>query len=223
MADPGFRPHRDDRHRICVISSRQKELSKSPCGLCRLIAFIKPSTLHYTLCWLTAKSSISLDVIYNGLSVYNDKFTNCPYLTIELDNNTQNSPRDLTDHQLSLAFLRDGNAGYVGTRKIDAYTVEYAFVKESLQWCLDNHPQCRDGGLDLSFELRVLDCGSRQIVPAPQKCKCLALSYVWGEVVEGSTLQTAGNTSFAPVVLDTIRLTLNLGERYLWVDRLVNL
>ena len=70
--------------------------------------------------------------------------------------------------------------------------------------------------------LKVIDCDQEKVVPAPSHCKFVALSYVWGTYRAPPpgrnrySLQDLPNT-----IRDSIRLTRDLGYRYLWVDRYV--
>lgn len=73
----------------------------------------------------------------------------------------------------------------------------------------------------------LIDCVTRRIVQAPKVCEYVALSYVWGQpsvqVVDDSVSgeQAAGTLPkiLPDTVKDSIIITLNLGLRYLWVDK----
>jgi hypothetical protein len=64
--------------------------------------------------------------------------------------------------------------------------------------------------------LKVLDCLTKDVVPAPPGCRYVALSYVWG-----------GRTGIDPAqisrtVADSCVVALELGYPFLWVDRYVS-
>lgn len=65
-------------------------------------------------------------------------------------------------------------------------------------------------------QLYVLDCISRQVVPAPTSCKFVALSYVWGTSVAPRPLDSA--TKLPQTIEDAILITKAIGIQYLWVD-----
>src|SRR5206468_126482 len=78
-------------------------------------------------------------------------------------------------------------------------------------------------------EIRIIDVERACILTAPSNCKYLALSYVWGKDQPKLTMSTLTSWSQEGALLETqtprtIRdamvLTLELGERYLWVDSL---
>ena len=64
--------------------------------------------------------------------------------------------------------------------------------------------------------LQVIDCISRQVIPAPTSCQFVALSYVWGTSVKPSPLD--GTVKFPQTIEDAILVTTALGLQYLWVD-----
>ncbi|KAF6840616.1 hypothetical protein CPLU01_00987 [Colletotrichum plurivorum] len=88
---------------------------------------------------------------------------------------------------------------------------------------------------DLPSGFRVIDVRRMSVVQPAEPVRFVALSYMW-EAVAGSTAQhaqlVAANTSeleaeqslarvtLPQIILDTIMLCADLGERYLWVDRL---
>ena len=91
--------------------------------------------------------------------------------------------------------------------------------------------QMKDGEV---FALRLVDVETLCIVDAPDTCRYIALSYVWGDSEDGRLVLNRPNKSILakPYALhshwDSIPMTIssaitmvkNLGERYLWVDSL---
>ncbi|KAK8042179.1 hypothetical protein PG993_006702 [Apiospora rasikravindrae] len=100
--------------------------------------------------------------------------------------------------------------------------VDYSIAKGWLAHCRDGHQVCslRRPGAALGFQLRVIDCVTRQVVCAPSHCQYVALSYVWGETEQ---THRGGNpispVRFPMVVEDSITVVRELGYRFLWVDR----
>jgi hypothetical protein len=58
-----------------------------------------------------------------------------------------------------------------------------AMVALLAQGCINHHPKCRQQaslGLRMKTQLFVIDLNKLVLVPAPQNCSYVALSYVWG-------------------------------------------
>ncbi|KAM7186152.1 Heterokaryon incompatibility protein (HET) domain containing protein [Rhypophila sp. PSN 637] len=80
----------------------------------------------------------------------------------------------------------------------------------------------------MSAPLRCVDCSTREIVQLPVDLhprKYFALSYVWGPLKSGANNAGPKNAHSLPVkgvpavIEDAIAVVLNLGEKYLWVDK----
>lgn len=67
-------------------------------------------------------------------------------------------------------------------------------------------------------DLRVIDCESNTVVPAPTDCRYVALSYVWGQQ------RSASETLLDPpeTIAHSIHFARELGYRYLWIDKYVS-
>lgn len=124
-------------------------------------------------------------------------------------------------------------AQFVSTDSIDL-----GLCSKWLRDCEMRHlPYCRDLGqevdkLPLPQEFRLVDTIDECIIPAPQSCRYIALSYVWGQAAilklsednaekferPGSLKQHMADLS--KTVQDAIHVVRSMGERYLWVDRL---
>jgi len=95
-----------------------------------------------------------------------------------------------------------------------------------LENCKKHHSNICDPRLeDLPLGFQLIDCVENQIVLVEHlqhRPQYLALSYVWGKHNEENKL--AHNTSSLPIDLprtiqDAVKATMDLGFRYLWVDR----
>ena len=95
-------------------------------------------------------------------------------------------------------------------------SVDYGLVRTWLDHCRTNHEQTCHMVEGLSLRgFRVIDCATGAIVPLPHKSeRYVALSYVWG-------LPRSDHHGYPPTVHDSMVVTLELGMRYLWVDRYV--
>ncbi|CCL99283.1 uncharacterized protein FIBRA_01299 [Fibroporia radiculosa] len=116
-------------------------------------------------------------------------------------------------------------------------TVDITLVKEWIRMCEEEHREVckvvwwRGADETLPDGVRMVDVVTMSIVPAPPACRYIALSYLWGGVGEEyQTTQANISERASPNSLDTcplpvtitdsILLTRELGERYLWVDAL---
>ncbi|KAF2253321.1 HET-domain-containing protein, partial [Trematosphaeria pertusa] len=64
---------------------------------------------------------------------------------------------------------------------------------------------------------KVIDCGTKSVIEAPEKCSYIALSYVWGGGQGSGQAHVEG--IFPATIDDSIMVALALGFKYLWVDR----
>ncbi|RDA84977.1 hypothetical protein CP532_3880 [Ophiocordyceps camponoti-leonardi (nom. inval.)] len=108
------------------------------------------------------------------------------------------------------------NARYL-TELVDDRYLE--FVRKAITHCGASHQVCRRGDWPPKLSvISVVDVFDRKVVPCPDDCDYLALSYVWGGVVpEDGALEAA---RLPRTIEDAITLTKALGRRFLWVDAL---
>ncbi|KAI1414811.1 HET-domain-containing protein [Hypoxylon sp. FL1857] len=95
--------------------------------------------------------------------------------------------------------------------------VDYERMKRWLRSCdqLFGHKACKPCKVRRKWPTKLLDCQSLKIVKAQPSSTYVALSYVWGQPQDNSfSLQDAPAT-----IRDAVEVTLNIGYRYLWVDR----
>ncbi|KAF2439492.1 HET-domain-containing protein, partial [Karstenula rhodostoma CBS 690.94] len=79
------------------------------------------------------------------------------------------------------------------------------------------HDDCLpDEASDLE-RLKVIDCETRTVQMAPEKCRFVALSYLWGPHEDFASQPLPAEQT--RTIEDAITVTLGLGLRYLWVDR----
>lgn len=108
-------------------------------------------------------------------------------------------------------------------------------LRSAIDECYAQHAECTSEVVEtLPQSLRVIDIPRRRIV-ATKQCRFVALSYVWGrEPSLRPSLLKATHTSMKGMmedgglpafdmpqtIEDAMQVCANLGERYLWVDRL---
>ena len=105
--------------------------------------------------------------------------------------------------------------------------VDYEVIKQWLTFCETEHFNCIDTPSfplsDTIPGLYLIDCHNRKIVPAVGlgKPRYVTLSYVWG--TSGATSMTTPTLpegdQLPKIINDAMIVTLNLGYKYLWVDR----
>ena len=86
------------------------------------------------------------------------------------------------------------------------------------------HFKCKILREDMGFQSRVIDCWTRRIVPLTRDLDYLALSYVWGRLIDDGNSQTSQTSGLVPfpapqTVEDAMSVVRSMEKRYLWVDR----
>ncbi|KAK8053062.1 hypothetical protein PG996_012363 [Apiospora saccharicola] len=106
---------------------------------------------------------------------------------------------------------------------VPANKVDWDIMRRSIRICSDYHRCHTFQSSEQAPHLKLIDCQSRSIVHAAPGDRFVALSYVWGkdtaEIVEASQVYPSLPLSLPRVVEDSITAVVELGLRYLWVDR----
>ncbi|KAF2140436.1 uncharacterized protein K452DRAFT_46579 [Aplosporella prunicola CBS 121167] len=111
--------------------------------------------------------------------------------------------------------------------------VTWERVKTWIKQCEDKHATCNDQFTDLKVpkDLLLIDIQRKKLVQKDPQSRYIALSYVWGKNPTGEIatsftkkdLMKDGGIIFSklsPTIRDAIKACQELGEQYLWVDRL---
>ena len=104
--------------------------------------------------------------------------------------------------------------------RIRSDKVDYGIIKGWLEFCEKHHTAgcCEAEKVTLSG-FRLIDCHTLCIIPAPNDCEYIALSYVWGNRLDEANTAVDVLGSHTPLVIqDAMRVTIRLDVRYLWVD-----
>ncbi|KAK1828731.1 heterokaryon incompatibility protein-domain-containing protein [Podospora conica] len=97
--------------------------------------------------------------------------------------------------------------------------IDFSFPKQALENCRKHHGTfCEIQKPPEIKRIRVIDTSHRTVIPYPDNCDYLALSYVWGGVMPADGALESG--TLPRTIEDAITVTKNLGYRYLWVDAL---
>jgi hypothetical protein len=112
----------------------------------------------------------------------------------------------------------------MSTRLINSEHADLDVVRRWLNHCRDNHGAVCGRTTTSPSALKVIDCVTRKIIEAPDECKYVALSYIWGQPPlqpPTSGVQTLGEDlpQLPKTIEDSIGVTKELGLRYLWIDK----
>ncbi|KAF2726899.1 HET-domain-containing protein, partial [Polyplosphaeria fusca] len=127
----------------------------------------------------------------------------------------ESRPRTVSRDNIVLGIIHpDANLDDFTPRLISPDKIDYDVVLEWFSLCQNLHHDChlREAAKNLP-DLKMIDCTTKGVVAAPDRCDYVALSYVWGLVSNQS------DSTWPLVVEDSISVTRSLGFRYLWVDR----
>lgn len=108
--------------------------------------------------------------------------------------------------------------------------VDYDVAREWMSCCARKHDQCKPPDLR-PFSIpgfKLIDCETKIAFRPTRDVEYVALSYVWGFPAKSSvqakssrTTTTMDSLTGSPLVIqDAIKVTLQLGLRYLWVDQI---
>jgi hypothetical protein len=97
-------------------------------------------------------------------------------------------------------------------------------LKDSMAICQQEHGhECSPKNAKLLQDVKVLDCETCEVVPAPTDCSYVALSYVWGARMTNPSMKATLMPGNLPrTVADSCFVVQSLGYKYLWVDRYVS-
>lgn len=198
-----------------------EELRQSSCRICAILSTIKGSSLDGKRCVLKAVP-LSRELTCHGtrLSLQfqyvhraPDLASQCTALGIfEEKDRTQicRGPRSLAVVKL------DG----LGSRIIAPSSIDYDKIKGLVKTCQKEHTRCCAAKSSSNIlGLEVIDTKTQKVIKAPDHCKYLALSYMWGKQTNGNSIHGIQNSPL--VVKDAISITNTMGYNYLWVDRYV--
>jgi hypothetical protein len=100
--------------------------------------------------------------------------------------------------------------------------VEFSIVRRWLHLCSRHHgDSCFGSEVPDIPGFQLLNCKTRKIEPYIPGMKFIALSYVWGKNVNEQMHQNneQGHSVLPQTIEDALKVTLELGFQYLWVDR----
>lgn len=203
------------------------QLAASHCRICRFVAKIieaqhLPEDKHYSLVGFRVDSTTSNNFCSNIPNIQGKGNTGLAQIKPH-DPETGEQVWTASDgewspfpHLAITDFSPEDNS--VEKRSYKASHMKLDQIKGWIEDCHIKHRECYIGDVQhLLQNLRLIDCGSKTVVPAPVGCHYVALSYVWGQHNDAfDDLQNPPKT-----IEDSIYIAQMLGYRYLWIDRFV--
>jgi hypothetical protein len=140
------------------------------------------------------------------------------------------------DFTVSRFILPDSGLESLRFRTLPKNAIDYPLLRKWITHCKTYHgntcsyqgeaSQLWDTG---STALKVIDCESSKVILAPQNAIYVALSYVWGKPSASDTgigafhcgTATDSLMDLPETIKDAMKVTLELGYRFLWCDKWV--
>ncbi|KAJ9609114.1 hypothetical protein H2200_006885 [Cladophialophora chaetospira] len=125
---------------------------------------------------------------------------------------------------------QSGPAIHYSGRIVHSKIINFDIIRAWIQEChlaKTGHRACRLKSDQALFEMNVIDCFTRNVVPMEENMEYVALSYVWGNQTP-ATEADESNVYLSPLCVpspapatieDAMEVVKGLKMRYLWVDR----
>jgi hypothetical protein len=220
---------------IANLGSRTKAWNKSSCTLCRLFAAVSSLSEDSKSYHLRAMSFIQAT---RHSEYYKPRTYNGDAICLVVVPGDKNCVKDKRSLRKNIRYCRttgcilpvhlssSTNRSRYQARLMNAECIDYDFVRQCLDFCQrrhNHHEMCKITNVSSPSSIKVIDCESLSVIPAPPGCSYVALSYVWGPNDSEVPLKFGTGTSLPrlppKVIRDAIALTRNLNWRYLWVDK----
>lgn len=231
--------------------SEHKVLDDQRCAFCQAMRFIHPS-LDMLPEWKKQRAPLvvaaiqdnptyekeagsedGLDVTEDGICVTFAYHREPPVTFHKINRWTRRNVRYRHDHD-----FRHERVGYLAEKRtiesdksaLPAASIKprvnFGTIKKRLKECREEHEICRSkrgGHIQKVPGMRLIDCRTRTVVPAPDgEVSYAALSYVWGTSGTGYSIEDGDDKlpdSLPNTISDAILVTRKLKIRYLWIDR----
>ena len=122
-------------------------------------------------------------------------------------------------------FVSRGKFGIkncVSVRPVESSRIDSSAIRGWLQFCDSHHGDaCSSSEAPEITGFQLLNCETRKLEPYIPGTKFVALSYVWGTNVKEQMRQSIkpDHSDLPRTIEDALNVTLEIGFRYLWVDR----
>ncbi|KIJ64602.1 hypothetical protein HYDPIDRAFT_28536 [Hydnomerulius pinastri MD-312] len=165
------------------------------------------------------------DLQWSGYAKGEGPFARCLYTTVRQSPDEAYARTILVDWAMDAIGVEEGSGKGVpalGLKKVDPRTPDYNMISGWLRRCDDlHHATCKPALSDGLRAIKLVDVETRKIIDYPPvRCDYIALSYVWGGVVQPSYKAGDILPAVPATIEDAMVVTRSLGKRYLWVDSL---
>ncbi|KAK0670959.1 heterokaryon incompatibility protein-domain-containing protein, partial [Cercophora samala] len=211
---------------ISKVSKSERSLKNSKCQVCQLLATAMPDDNRATrleIFALTSNDIFNRADEHHSLAAesWSNGNTLIGVFDTVIDSDFQETPNSLQYPLVArrpFIEVKTHETREFGIREIAPDRILYHLVRQWMGYCKQHHgPECQDvGDKHPVATLRVIDCHSRSVIAAPEGCRYVALSYVWGV---SFSLERSLREQFTTVVEDGIKAAVELGYDYLWVDK----
>ncbi|KAL2066388.1 hypothetical protein VTL71DRAFT_2459 [Oculimacula yallundae] len=216
----GVKEKFDRNGRIIIAKLGPWEEGWEKCSLCSIFAAIRPRGGREKSYLVSAYKN---DADLGGIS-FTGLPKNCAVLTVTAGD----------EQYIDGLFALVEDCGYQnyevenddatrGIRHLSCDTVEWSALSSWLRQCDDTHVgSCKQQQLPRIPFLRMIHCEERTLVSAPENCRYIALSYVWGtDVFDDSDLEIGNSLpcNLPRTIEDSLTVAKKLRVRYLWIDR----
>lgn len=190
------------------------------CPLCRLLSTYAEEDVAYPK---VSNASYYL-YAFRGIDTYNaDPMKECLEQGSNILGLCKGSYSDVGERTRRHEWWRRGPLGVIGPESsgtrampIDMFKIDADRARGWINSCISDHTKCSRGeGIWPPHPIQCIDCNTREIATIAFGAKYCALSYVWG----ASSMHDSRSNSFPRTVLDAVKVTLDLGFTYLWVDQ----
>lgn len=222
FARPRYNEHREPLNRVVKhIETPHEQLKTSACRICRIISIIKDAPRDQE--WAPGRfydRHLEVGPLESRirLSPSTNSLTNPALLWI----GSWHDFKKRNGYRQESKYIALFQSGYLAeSYKIQPFINDFSWIKNAIADCQQHHSNCsKTASTPIVPELRIIDCqagcSTPSITLAPGSCQYVALSYVWGGPAH------VADDEVAPVIKDAMKVTLELGLRFLWVDRYVS-
>lgn len=192
---------------LFIISEPKGQLAFSNCGVCRFFSVaMSEQQVRQEVGYLE-----ELEVELRPAKNPNTAFLDLWYRWLG----------EYTRGQILMEYLAPAQEQASSVNSTRHQRVDFEEVKGWIYEC-KSHETCRASALKGTAGTKVINCKTRTVQKAPINCQYVALSYVWGNMDEGSFDEGDRLIYGTPQTIeDSMIVCVGLGYDYLWVDRYV--
>jgi hypothetical protein len=212
--------------RVCVLKRRRSHARTSrTCSLCRLFRSIGPKEPgDYDLHLRAFLGKAYLKDLQPGYTSTRDRDIVLGVCRGHVQTSFGNSDRRLCFSRGVLGRINIEDETTT-VQLVDRKETNFRHINAWLNDCKFRHLNiCGGGTRDMMLRMKYIDCRTRKLVDIEPNSQYYTVSYVWGPDAHDSSGTRSEHSDRLPssvpqVIEDSIFVVLQLGGRYLWVDR----